>query len=413
MKMADDALAVKAKRLEEAVLTKCVDPDGFLIWFTRSPDMAPADYVIQQIEWIPHVPDLERDAFFGYENANQAAGKFVAAMAYRYAATKDSGAAESARLSFYHLCKAFDWAISVGDPGFLPKPYGGLRGKYALRETYHETSLDQTGIPCYGLWQFWQKVATEEEVSRIANYFRLQGHWWINNGYEYIYGGKMRPAFDLEKPYRSGIYKLFMPTHAGAKATGDSVLLAEVEHHVGRAVEMGILALYDQYMPETKDYNNWAQLAYYFMEESDIADRDYWLGLIDGYWRAAKTTLLPDIGLSMAMGQFDAQTWQIRPYQPGDSLDPQWGYQGPIPSPVMSCDNAWLGILAYELGLDDDAPAWSRAILERLDETNLTEVLDLNDDLPAVIRWRSQIILTEAIAQWLGCYWHGRLVEAW
>ena len=115
----------------------------------------------------------------------------------------------------------------------------------------------------------------------------------------------------------------------------------------------------------------------------------------------------------MAMGQFDAQEWRLKPYQSGDSTDPQWGYQGPIPSPSMSCDNAWLGILAYELGLDDNALAWSRAILERLDETNLSQLLDLKGDLPAVIRWRSQIITTEAVGQWLGCYWHGKLVGAW
>jgi hypothetical protein len=269
------------------------------------------------------------------------------------------------------------------------------------------------GIPCFGLWQFWQKVATEQEAERIANYFRLSGHWWMGNDYLHMYGGKLKPAFDPERPYRSGIYKVFVAMHAGAKATGDSELLAEVERRVVKAIRAGTLRLYDQYMPETKDYVNWAQGAYYFMTQSDIADRDYWLDLIDGYWRAAKTTLLPDIGLSMAMGQFDAQEWRLRPYQPGDSADPQWGYQGPIPSPAMSCDNAWLGILAYELGLDDDAPAWARAILGKLDETNLAEVLDLKGDLPPVIRWRSQVIPTEAVAEWLGCYWHGRLVGAW
>ena len=408
-----DPLSARAQRLEGAVLRHCVDPDGFLIWFTRRPDLAPADDVIQGIDWSPHVHDLEREAYFGYENANQAAGKFITARSYRYAATHTPEASESAHVPFRHLCKAFDWAISVGDPGFLPKVYGGLRGKYALRETYHETSLDQTGTPCYGLWQFWQKVATPKEADRIAHYFRLMGHWWVDCGYEYIYGGRPSPAFDPERPYRSGLYKILMPMHAGAQATGDSELLAEVEKHLGTGIAQETLPLYDQYMPETKDYINWAQGAYYFMTQSDIADRDYWLGLIDGYWRAAKTTLLPDLGLSMAMGQFDAREWRLRPYRPGDSPDPQWGYQGPIPSPSMSCDNAWLGILAYELGLDDEAPAWSRAILEKLDETNLSEVLDVNDDLPAVIRWRSQIILTEAIAQWLGCYWHGKGVGAW
>ena len=408
-----DPLSAKARRIEQAILKKCVDPDGFLVWFTRRPDMGPADDVVEGIEWSPHVPDLDREAYFGYENANQAAGKFITAMSYRYAATGEQDAAESARVPFRHLCKAFDWAISVGDPGFLPKVYGGLRGRYGLRETYHETSLDQTGTPCYGLWRFWEEVATKEEGERIARYFRLLGHWWIDRNYEYVYGGMPRLAFDLQRPYRSGVFKVLMPMHAGGRATGDAELVAEVEKYVRRGMEQKTLPLYDQYMPETKDYINWAQGAYYFMTESDLADRDYWLGLIDGYWRAGRSTLLPDTGLSMAMGQFDAQEWRVRPYQAGDSPDPQWGYQGAIPSPSMSCDNAWLGILAYQLGLDDGAPAWSRAILERLDETLLSEVCDVNDDLPPVIRWRSQIILTEALAQWLGCYWHGKLVGAW
>ena len=413
--MTQVTLAAKAQRLETAVLTKCLDPDGLLLFFTRRPDMGPPDEVIRQIDpgFVPHVTAIDRAVYFKYENSNQAAGKFIAAMSYRYAATQDPAAAASARVPFRHLCKAFDWAIAVGEPGFLPKVYGGLRGEYARRETYHETSLDQMGIPCFGLWQFWQKVATTQEAERIANYFRLAGHWWMSHDYLHMYGGKLKPAFDSARPYRSGIYKIFVAMHAGAKATNDAALLAEVERWVGKAIKADTLRLYDQYMPETKDYVNWAQGAYYFMTESEIAGRDYWLDLIDGYWRAAKTSLLPDIGLSMAMGQFDAQAWRLKPYQSGDSIDPQWGYQGPIPSPAMSCDNAWLGILAYELGLDDDAPAWSRAILEQLDETNLAEVLDLKDDLPAVIRWRSQIIPTEAVGQWLGCYWHGKLVGAW
>ena len=75
--MVNSVLAAKAAYLEEAILAKCVDPDGFLLWFTRRPDLEPADDVIRQIEWKPHVPDVERGAFYGYENSNQQIANYL------------------------------------------------------------------------------------------------------------------------------------------------------------------------------------------------------------------------------------------------------------------------------------------------------------------------------------------------
>ena len=56
-----------------------------------------------------------------------------AALSDHYAATKDPAAADSAWVPLGHPCWAFDWAISVSNQGFLPKVYGGLRGKCGRR----------------------------------------------------------------------------------------------------------------------------------------------------------------------------------------------------------------------------------------------------------------------------------------
>jgi len=440
-------LAARARRIEKAILSKCVLPDGYFVWYTMRPKMQDARRFIRAGKW-PNWPNgsslpdhfkLADHAEFGaevyhlYEDSNYAAGKFLTAMAYRYAAsekaTEKAEAAKSARLAFRALCEPFDWAVSVNDPGFFPKPYGGLSGWFATREGYHETSLDQTIAPSYGLWEFSRKVGTQEERARVLRYLQLQGHWWIKNRYTYIYGGAPRLAWpaptpvpagsrvefwtDPAKPYRSQVFKLLMPMHVAAKALKDEALMLEVKTKMRQAMAAGTLPLQDQYMPETKDYNQWAHAAAYFMDESDIADRAYWLKLIDGYWRAGKSTLMPAVGLSLAMGQFNAIKWRLEPYQPGKSSDPQWGFQGAIPSPTSSCENAWLALLAYELGLDDDAPQFARGILEKLDETNLSEIWDPENNLPPDIRWRSQIIPTEGLGIWLAAYWKGRLLDVW
>jgi hypothetical protein len=440
-------LAAKANRIEKAILSKCILPDGYFVWYTMRPNMQDARKFIQPGKWpnwpngsglADHFkpsehPEFGPEVYHLYEDSNYAAGKFITAMAYRYAATEKSTekkqAAQSARVAYRALCQPLDWAISVGEEGFFPKPYGGLRGWFSKPEGYHETSLDQTIAPCYGLWEFSRKVATPEERNRILRYLQLQGHWWIQNRYTYLYGGVPRLAWpapspvpqgkkaeswvDPAKPYRSQVFKILMPMHVAAKGMNDEALMLEVKTKMSQAIAAGTLPLQDQYMPETKDYNQWAHAAAYFMNESDIAERDYWLKLIHGYWRAAKSTLMPAVGLSLAMGRFNATTWRLEPYEPGKSSDPQWGFQGAIPSPTSSCENAWLGLLAYELGLDDQAPTFAQGILEKLDETNLTEIWDLDHNLPADIRWRTEIIPTEGLGIWLAAYWKGRLLGVW
>jgi hypothetical protein len=422
----DAALEAKALRIEKSLLSRCLLPNGYFAMFTL-PGMKDAEQLLREAKWpkwpapsgLPEWfhpeshPEFGPEAYHVYENSNQAEGIFIAAMSYRYAATKDPDAARSARIAFRALCKPFDWAISVGDPGFFPKPYGGMQGWFATRKGYHETSLDQTFIPSYGLWQFAQRVATPEEQQRILHYFQLQGHWWINNHYVYMYSGKLRQTWDPAKPYRSHAFKLLMPMYAGGKGTHDQDLVQEVKARMKEALDAGTLPLQSQYMPEMKDYLFWAQGAAYFMSQSDFAYPDYWRNLIEGYWRAAKSSWLPSIGAAVAMGQFDALQWRLLPYPPGPSPDPQWGFQGPIPSPDFSCNHAWLALKAYELGLDKDGPKYARAILDKFDENNMSEIWDLDHKLPPQISWRSQHILTQGLAAWLEAYWKGRLLKVW
>jgi hypothetical protein len=193
----------------------------------------------------------------------------------------------------------------------------------------------------------------------------------------------------------------------------DRVLMQEVKARMEEALDAGTLPLKSQYMPETKDYTCWAQGAAYFMGQSNFAYADYWRNLIEGYWRAAKSSLLPRVGLSVAMGQFDVLKWRLLLYRPGPSPDPQCGFRGPIPSRDFSCDHAWLALEPYQLGLDKDGPRYARAILERLDANNMTEIRDLDQRLPAQIVWRSQIILSQSLGAWLQAYWKGRLLKLW
>jgi hypothetical protein len=185
----DPTLEAKARHIESALLIRCLLPNGYFAQYTF-PGIGDAEQLLREANWpkwptpygVPtwfHTetrPEIGPEAYQLYENSNYAEGVFLTAMAYRYAATKDPRAADAARIAIRALCKQFDWAISAGDPGFFPKPYGGMQGWFATRAGYHETSLDQTFIPSYGLWQFAERVATPKERQPILHYLQLQGH---------------------------------------------------------------------------------------------------------------------------------------------------------------------------------------------------------------------------------------------
>lgn len=423
----DYALETKAARIERALFARFLLPNGYFAQYTF-PGMHSVKQLLQGAKWpkwptpsgLPEWFQPEAHSEFGaeayqlYEDSNYTTGLFLTAMTYRYNATKDAGAAQAARIAYHALSLLFDWAISLGDPGFFPKPYGGMQGWFATREGYHETSLDQTFVPSCGLWQFAEKVATPKERQRILYYLQLRGHWWINNHYTYTYSGKKaQSVWNPAKPYRSSVFKLLMPMYAGGKGMHDGALIAEVKARVKEALDAGTLPLESQYMPSTKDYTLWAQSALYFMTETDFAYQDYWRNLIEGYWLAAKSSLLPSVGLSVAMGQFNALQWRLMTYKPGPSTDGQWGYEGPIPSPGFSVLHAWLALTAYELGIDKEGPAYARSFLERPDENNMTEIWNLDHRLPPQIAWRSRTIQSQNLATWLAAYWKGRLLNVW
>ena len=81
-----------------------------------------------------------------------------------------------------------------------------------------------------------------------------------------------------------------------------------------------------------------------------------WLGLIEGYWRAAKTAINPDYTFT-EMGYFNSDTWSLERYKPGASnnMHALGGWQTDVKNNWITALFASLATLAYKYRLDEEA----------------------------------------------------------
>jgi hypothetical protein len=115
-------------------------------------------------KWHPHAGTA---AYAMYEDANYVGNRYLLSQAWRWLATKNETARRDAEKAYHATMYAYHEGRKI-DPGYWPKPYGALRGDYAVDKVYTETSVDQAYSPVIALWRYYQHLTTDDEKQAMA-----------------------------------------------------------------------------------------------------------------------------------------------------------------------------------------------------------------------------------------------------
>ena len=352
-------------------------------------------------------------AYAMYEDANYVGNRYLVSQAWRYLATKapearqDAEAAYQATMYPYHKAAEFE-------RGYWPKPYGALRGEYAIDKNYTETSVDQAYSPVIALWRYYQHLADDLEKQAIAEALQAHGHWWIKHDYKYDYLGEVWAVFGKRIGSPSGALKIPIGMHIAYQVTGDTQLRDECVRIVRQAIQDGALKMHRGPRGEIKELYHWAEMYDYFMRETDLADEIDWERLIKECWRTAKSAIQED-GLCIGQGFFNDQGL-LDKYEPGPIDDVHHGYwKTDARHPASTTQMAGLAMLAHELGYDPEAGAVGKALLEKVTEEHIGTargyVFASREQMPPEYRENPppKFFNTRVVVFWLDAYWRGRL----
>ena len=426
------SLFLQSQKFLDLVLNKARDRHGLIRSYLTYPEGDPltpewcAKYVLGN-EYEAFDDTILGDHFglpwhqyYMYEDANWCAGRLIVSQANRYRATNDISAKVGADAGFEHLSWVWERGLEY-EPGWVAKPYGGMRNEYAIDKCYHETSVDQTIMPGLGVWRYAVDFGDKDAVEKAGRYLAAQADWWIRNDYKYVYAGVSSSGIgaaahgqDPENtgaPYASDM-KVMVPMHAAYKLTGEKRFLKEVKKRIGHCIDADVLKLKNRHHGEIKEWFLWAETAEYFLLESELAGDADWLGLIDGYWRAAKTAINPDYTFT-EMGYFNADTWSLERYKTGASnnMHALGGWQTDVKNNWITALFASLATLAYKYRLDEEAGELCLKILGNMDEDHIVRNIDEDGDkLRESVQYRTHITCIETVTSWMDAYWRARLV---
>jgi hypothetical protein len=181
-----DALAATEKAMHDFVVNRMMDGDGLcrssLCAATGAPWTNEALAKTDQrliIDMFQNSPD--KAGCMSYENALMATGEFAVSQIVRHRVTKDAAARERA----HRAVRAILAVIEEGRhymPGWLPKPFGGLRNA----RNSHEMSTDQYTKSIVAL-HAWRPLAGKDEQTTIDRFFVDAADFFIARKFRHAY----------------------------------------------------------------------------------------------------------------------------------------------------------------------------------------------------------------------------------
>jgi hypothetical protein len=415
-------LAQRAEAFNRMVLEDALDEYGLIRHKLTYPDRGPitddmVGYVGREAArrraaGLKRHPLAGTAAYAMCEDANYVGNRYLIAEVWRWLATGDLAARDDARTAYRATLYPYQEGAKK-ERGYWPKPYGALRGAYAVDRNYTETSVDQAYSPVIALWRYYQHLADETEKAEIGEALEAHARWWINHDYRYDYLGEIWTALG-ERLTSPSTLKIPIGMHIAYQITGDTTLRDECHRIVRQASADGALRMHRGPRGEIKELYHWAEIYDYFLRESELRDEADWSRLIQECWRTAKSTIQDD-GLCIGMGTF-TDDGLLEPYTPGPIDDVHHGYwKTDARHPGSTAQMACLAMLIHELGYDPEAGATGRKLLERIGEEQTGVVDGYSSPRPEQMPpWSRdtpppQLFNTRIVVFWLDAYWRGRL----
>ncbi len=315
-------------------------------------------------------------AYVMYEDANYVGNRYLISQVWRSRVTGEAGSKDDARRAYEASLYPYREGTRK-EKGYWPKPYGALKGNYAVDKNYTETSLDQAYSPVIALWRYYQYLADDTEKQEIGEALQAHGHWWINHEYNYDYLGEVWNVFDNNMPpFKAGkisspseALKIPIGMHIAYQITGDKTLLDECVRILRKGIADGGVQMHRGPRGEIKELYHWAEIYDYFMRETELCDETDWPRLIKACWRAAKSTVQED-GLCIGMGNF-MDDGLIEKYEPGpaDHVDHCNYWKTDARHTASTTQMACLAMLIQELDYDSEAGSVGKTLLSNVAKT--------------------------------------------
>lgn len=213
-----DALAATEKILHDFVAGRMRDGDGLCRSFLCAATAAPwtnagLARTEQRIltDMFQNAPD--KAGCLTYENALMATGEFAVSQILRHRVTQEPAARDLAQRAIRSILAVIDEGRHYM-PGWLPKPFGGLR---EARHS-HETSTDQYTKAIVAL-HAWRPLADKDEQAAIDRFFVDAADFFIARKFRHAYRHRTIVTADTHH-HALG---LFVPLLAlAAQASGDA-----------------------------------------------------------------------------------------------------------------------------------------------------------------------------------------------
>ncbi|MBI5685017.1 MAG: hypothetical protein HZC54_08040 [Verrucomicrobia bacterium] len=181
-----DALASTEKVMHDFVVNRMMDGDGLcrscLCAATGAPwtnaDLAKTDQRLIT-DMFQNSPD--KAGCMSYENALMATGEFAVSQIVRHRVTNDAAARELAHRAIHAILAVIEEGRHYM-PGWLPKPFGGLRN---VRNS-HEMSTDQYTKAIVAL-HAWRPLASKDEQMAIDRFFVDAADFFVARKFRHAY----------------------------------------------------------------------------------------------------------------------------------------------------------------------------------------------------------------------------------
>ncbi|NLX98544.1 MAG: hypothetical protein GXY83_20485 [Rhodopirellula sp.] len=212
------SLSATEKVMQDFVTGRMLDADGlcrsFLCAATLAPwtneDLAKTDQRLIT-DMFQNAPD--KAGCMSYENALMATGEFALSQIVRYGVTNEAPARELAHRAIRGILAVIDEGRHYM-PGWLPKPFGGVRNA----RNSHETSTDQYTKALVAL-HAWRPLAGLDEQATIDRFFVDAADFFVARKFRFAYRHRTIVTADTHL-HALGLYVPLVVL--AAKTSGDS-----------------------------------------------------------------------------------------------------------------------------------------------------------------------------------------------
>lgn len=356
-------------------------------------------------------PQLDPVELFSYEDSLMATAEYLLAGLYRNRVQPDSPAAGYCRRSFHAIRQVAEAAAScrrgVVRPmfGFLPKPYGGVRGAADA----DEVSIDQYQKVMTALLYYQKEQAGPEEHAWIDRFLEGCADCWELNHYTFSYfGSTVRWGACGRHAIAFGA---FCSAVGGSfRREPHDCWYGIFRHRAEAEIRRAPGAVSD-------NMASLVLLAAGFLCERKPEEREFWLEFATRTWEAARAGCDERGRAWLFPGLYG--------YSPGKRIEPHWvseetsppcgweflRWRGNLFRPCSVLAAAALDL--YELTEDGAFLAFAEELLLRLAPADLNYLLPESPaDLPPGYEKLEHMLNGYNAAAWLRAYWQWRAGHA-